>query len=97
VAVGGSTPTPRVFLVRVTNKGLMLDAASRMAGKGLKVACFEIVSRQSVKVMNKELSSGEDWREPIDGEREMAAKAKRTGRRLSSESTRNGSMDYPTC
>jgi hypothetical protein len=90
-------PHPRVFFVRVANKGLMLDAASRMAGKGLKVARFRVASRQPVKVMNKELSSGEDWQEPIEQEWERDAKAKRTERRLSRESIDNGSMDYPTC
>ena len=59
-------PPPRVFFARVANKGLMLDAASRTAGKGHEVGRFRVVSRQPVKAMNKDLSSGEDWREPID-------------------------------
>jgi hypothetical protein len=33
-------PHPRVFFVRVANKGVMLDAASRMATAGRKVVLF---------------------------------------------------------
>jgi hypothetical protein len=33
-------PPPPVFFVRVANKGLKLDAASRFADPGIKVAVF---------------------------------------------------------
>ena len=35
-------PTPRVFFVRVANKGLMLDAASTFDSAGFEAALFSV-------------------------------------------------------
>jgi hypothetical protein len=46
-------PPPPVFFVRVANKGLMLDAASRLANIELKVVLFSGICEWSVRVANK--------------------------------------------
>jgi hypothetical protein len=39
-----SGPYPPVFFVRVANKGVTGAESVRVAGKGLKVACFDILT-----------------------------------------------------
>jgi len=46
-------PPPPVFFVRVANKGLMLDAASRLANTGLRVVVFSGTCAMAARVANK--------------------------------------------
>jgi hypothetical protein len=46
-------PHPRVFCVRVANKGLMVDAASRLVDVGFKLAVFSVRCREIVRVAGK--------------------------------------------
>jgi hypothetical protein len=43
-------PHPRVFFVRVANKGVNLDTASRMATAGLKMVVFSASCKWLVRV-----------------------------------------------
>jgi hypothetical protein len=49
------TPHPPVFSVRVANKGVRLDAASRLADAGFEVAGFSMICRWLVIVAGKGL------------------------------------------
>jgi hypothetical protein len=46
-------PPPRVFFVRVANKGVMLDAASRMATAGLEVVLFSASGSVDILVVRR--------------------------------------------
>jgi hypothetical protein len=46
-------PPPPVFFVRVASKGLMLDAASRLANTGLKLVAFSTICKGLVRVAGK--------------------------------------------
>src|SRR5579864_555467 len=46
-------PPPRVFFVRVANKGVRLDAASRMATAGPRVVLFSSSCRQLLRAAGK--------------------------------------------
>jgi hypothetical protein len=52
----GDVPHPRVFFVRVANKGVRLDAASRIVTAGLKVFVFSGRCVKPVRVGAKGLS-----------------------------------------
>jgi hypothetical protein len=47
-----------VFSVRVANKGLMLDAASRLANTGFRVAVFSVICGWFVGVADKRVTAG---------------------------------------
>jgi hypothetical protein len=53
-----TVPPPRVFSVRVANKGVMLDAARKSAATGLKVASFSVSCGASVRVARKGVKQG---------------------------------------
>jgi hypothetical protein len=51
-------PPPPVFFVRVANKGLMLDAASRLGDTGFRVAMFSVICGWLVRVADKRVTAG---------------------------------------
>jgi hypothetical protein len=54
----GGTPPP-VFSVRVASKGLMLDAASTLAGPRIKVLVFSVRCEVAVRATGKRVSGGQ--------------------------------------
>jgi hypothetical protein len=56
ILTGRGYPPPRVFFVRVANKGVMFDAASGIATAGLKVVLFSGSCRSLVRVARKGLT-----------------------------------------
>jgi hypothetical protein len=46
-------PPPPVFFVRVANKGLMLDATSRLANTGLRVVVFSGICGRAARAAGK--------------------------------------------
>ena len=61
------TPHPPVFSVRVANKGLMLDAASRLADMEFEVAGFSMICCGEVRGVTscKTLGFGEGYPPPV--------------------------------
>jgi hypothetical protein len=57
-------PLPPVFFVRVANKGVKLDAASRLTDAGFRVAVFSVSCGGAARVAGKRLGKGsfEGWK-----------------------------------
>ena len=49
------SPHPRVFFVRVANKGVKLDAASRLTDAGFRAAVFSVSCGRVARVAGKGL------------------------------------------